>query len=102
MINDSLLVVVLAQAVLYGTPLLYASLGELLAERSGVLNLGVEGMMLFGAAAGYWVTQRVGGSSATVLTLAVLGAAAGPPQRRRSTRSSRSRFAPARSSRASR
>jgi simple sugar transport system permease protein len=53
MINDSLLVVVLAQAVLYGTPLLYASLGELFAERSGVLNLGVEVMMVFGAAVGY-------------------------------------------------
>jgi ABC-type uncharacterized transport system permease subunit len=77
MINDSLLVIVLAQAVLYGTPLLYAALGELLAERSGVLNLGVEGMMLFGAAVGYWVTQRVGGSDATVLPLALVGAAVG-------------------------
>jgi simple sugar transport system permease protein len=76
-LNDSLLVIVLAQAVLYGTPLLYASLGELLAERSGVLNLGVEGMMLFGAAVGYWVTQTVEGSSAIVLTLAVLAAAVG-------------------------
>jgi general nucleoside transport system permease protein len=75
-INDSLLVIVLSQAVLYGTPLLYASLGELLAERSGVLNLGVEGMMLFGAAVGFWVTQRVGGSAAAVLALAVLAAAA--------------------------
>ena len=75
MINDSLLVIVLAQAVLYGTPLLYAALGELLAERSGVLNLGVEGMMLFGAAAGYWVTQSVHGDNAVVLTLAILGAA---------------------------
>ena len=56
-----LLVFVLAQAVQYGTPLLYAALGELLAERSGVLNLGVEGMMLFGAATGYWATQRVHG-----------------------------------------
>jgi general nucleoside transport system permease protein len=74
--NDSLLVVVLAQAVLYGTPLLYAALGELLAERSGVLNLGVEGMMLVGAAVGFWVTQRVGGSDAYVLALAVAGAAA--------------------------
>ena len=46
MINNSICVVVLASAVIYGTPLLYAALGELLAERSGVLNLGVEGMML--------------------------------------------------------
>ena len=73
--NDSLLVVVLAQAVLYGTPLLFSALGELLAERSGVLNLGVEGMMLFGAAGGFWVTFRVGGSDAYVLPLAVGGAA---------------------------
>ena len=76
-VNDSLLVIVLAQAVLYGTPLLYAALGELLAERSGVLNLGVEGMMLFGAAVGYWVTQTVDGSPATVLTLAALASAVG-------------------------
>ena len=75
MINDSLVVVVLAQAVLYGTPLLYASLGELLAERSGVLNLGVEGMMLLGAAVGFWVTQRVDGADAAVLVLGLLGAA---------------------------
>jgi simple sugar transport system permease protein len=74
-VNNSLLVVVLAQAVLYGTPLLYAALGELLAERSGVLNLGVEGMMLLGAAVGYWVTQRVHGQDSIVLVLAV-GAAA--------------------------
>jgi simple sugar transport system permease protein len=71
-VNDSLIVIVLAQAVLYGTPLLYAALGELLAERSGVLNLGVEGMMLFGAAVGFWITQRVGGSSAFVLSAAIL------------------------------
>src|SRR5262245_6132119 len=75
--NDSLLVIVLAQAVLYGTPLLYASLGELLAERSGVLNLGVEGMMLFGAAVGFWATQCVHGSTEAVLTVAILAAAAG-------------------------
>ena len=74
-INDSLLVVVLAQAVLYGTPLLYAALGELLAERSGVLNLGVQGMMLFGAAVGFWATQRVHGSDAWVLLVAVVAAA---------------------------
>ena len=59
--EQQLVVVVLASAVAYGTPLLFAALGELLAERSGVLNLGVEGMMLVGAVMGFWAVQRVGG-----------------------------------------
>ena len=69
--NTSILVVVLASAVTYGTPLLYAALGELLAERSGVLNLGVEGMMLVGAVMGFLAVQRVGGSAGVVLPIAV-------------------------------
>jgi simple sugar transport system permease protein len=74
-VNDSLVVSVLAQAVVYGTPILFAALGELLAERSGVLNLGVEGMMLVGAVMGFWAMQRAPGSTALVLMLAVLTAA---------------------------
>jgi general nucleoside transport system permease protein len=70
-VNNSLLVVVAASAVSYGTPLLYAALGELLAERSGVLNLGVEGMMLMGAVMGFWTVQHVGGSGRLVLALAI-------------------------------
>jgi ABC-type uncharacterized transport system permease subunit len=70
--NNGILVVVAASGVLYGTPLLFAALGELLAERSGVLNLGVEGMMLVGAVMGFWTVQRVHGSSALVLTAAIL------------------------------
>jgi len=58
-VNNSLTVVLLASGIAYGTPLLYASLGELLAERSGVLNLGVEGMMLVGAVMGFWTVQRL-------------------------------------------
>ena len=46
------LVAVLAAAIPAGTAILFACLGELLSERSGVLNLGVEGMMLMGALAG--------------------------------------------------
>jgi simple sugar transport system permease protein len=42
-LNDSFVVLILASAVLYGTPLLFAALGEVLTERAGVLNLGVEG-----------------------------------------------------------
>jgi general nucleoside transport system permease protein len=47
--DDSVLVLTLAAAVSAGTPLVFASVGEKLAERAGVLNLGVEGMMLIGA-----------------------------------------------------
>jgi ABC-type uncharacterized transport system permease subunit len=74
-VNHSLVVQVLAQAVVYGTPILFAALGELLAERSGVLNLGVEGMMLVGAAMGFWGAQRAPGPAALVLLLAVSTAA---------------------------
>ncbi len=39
--------------IIAGTPLLFATLGELITEKSGHLNLGVEGMMLIGAVAGF-------------------------------------------------
>lgn len=47
---------VLSAAIAAGTALLYACLGELLCERAGVLNLGVEGMMLMGALGGFAAT----------------------------------------------
>lgn len=74
--NNSLAVALIASGVAYGTPLLFAALGELLAERSGVLNLGVEGMMLVGAVMGFWAVQRVHGSTVLALIAAVLVAAA--------------------------
>ena len=46
--NIDLLVPLFAAAVVSGTPLLYATLGELCTEKTGVLNLGVEGVMLVG------------------------------------------------------
>ena len=73
--NTSIVVVILASAVAYGTPLLYAALGELLAERSGVLNLGVEGMMLIGAVMGFLAVQRIGGPAGLILPAAIAIAA---------------------------
>jgi simple sugar transport system permease protein len=73
-INSSVWVVVLASAVTYGTPLLYAALGELLTERAGVLNLGVEGMMLVGAVMGFWAVQRTGSLLLAILVAAIAGA----------------------------
>ena len=50
------IVVILASGVATGTVLLYAAVGEIFAERSGILNLGVEGMMLIGAMTAYRVS----------------------------------------------
>jgi len=74
-VNNSLLVVLLASGVTFGTPLLYAALGELLTERAGVLNLGVEGMMLVGATMGFWAVQRLGGHGVIGLLVGIAVAA---------------------------
>ena len=51
---------ILAAGVASGTILLFAAIGEIFAERSGVLNLGVEGMMLIGAVAGFSIAAATG------------------------------------------
>src|SRR3989337_1445819 len=54
------LTVILQSGVATGTILLFATIGELLAERSGVMNLGVEGMMLIGAMSAFTVAVKTG------------------------------------------
>lgn len=54
------LTVVLAATLRAGTPLVLAALGEVVTEKSGVLNLGLEGMMLMGAVSGFAVTATTG------------------------------------------
>ena len=58
-----------------GTPLVYAALGDLVAEKSGVLNLGVEGMMLVGAVASFEVAATTGNPWLGVVAGVVAGAA---------------------------
>ena len=58
--NGDLILSLLAATVLAGTPLLYATLGEIVTERSGVINLGVEGMMILGAFFAFIVQLHTG------------------------------------------
>lgn len=70
------LIPVLAGAVAAATPLIFAGLGELVAERTGVINLGVEGMMLTGAIAGFAFAAETGyGAAAGIPAGALAGAA---------------------------
>ena len=56
------------------TPLLIAATGELVVERSGVLNLGVEGMMIVGAVAGFGATYLTGSSAVGICASMLAGA----------------------------
>jgi general nucleoside transport system permease protein len=65
----------LAAGVARGTPILFATLGEIHAERAGVLNLGVEGMMLVGAMSGFGAAHATGSALCGVLAgMAAAGA----------------------------
>lgn len=65
--------IILHAGIATGTILLFASIGELLAERSGILNLGVEGMMLLGAMAGFSVSLATGNPWLGVLAAMIAG-----------------------------
>jgi simple sugar transport system permease protein len=66
--ND--LITILYAAIASGTIILYATIGEIITERSGILNLGVEGIMLMGAFFGFYTAYTT-----ESLILAILGAA---------------------------
>ncbi|MEP4034766.1 ABC transporter permease [Roseibium polysiphoniae] len=64
---------VLLTVITAATPLLIAAIGELVVERSGVLNLGVEGMMIMGAVVGFAVANQTGSGTLGVLAAIVAG-----------------------------
>jgi simple sugar transport system permease protein len=68
---------IITSGIRLATPYLFASLGEMFAQRSGVVNLGVEGIMLMGAFAGYYAVLQTGnpwlGLCVALLTGALMG-----------------------------
>lgn len=74
--TSAMLVSILMTLIAASTPLLLASLGELVAEKAGVLNLGLEGMMLCGAVAGFAVAFSTGSTGIGLAAAAFAGVAA--------------------------
>jgi simple sugar transport system permease protein len=68
-------ILLIASLMVAATPILLAAIGELVVEKSGVLNLGVEGMMIIGAVTGFIVAVESGNAWVGFLTAAVSGAA---------------------------
>jgi general nucleoside transport system permease protein len=65
---------ILLTIAIAATPLLIAALGELVTERSGVLNLGVEGMMIMGAVTGFGVAMMSGSAWVGLIAAVIVGA----------------------------
>jgi general nucleoside transport system permease protein len=59
-VNDTVVVLSAAAAIVAGTPIAFAAMGEIFAERSGVMNLGVDGMMLVGGVVSVMATIATG------------------------------------------
>ncbi|HSQ38924.1 MAG TPA: ABC transporter permease [Anaerolineales bacterium] len=72
-----MLIGILASGIRLATPYLYAAIGETFSQKSGVLNLGVEGQMLLGAFAAFYVSLKTGNLWLGLLTAMLVGAAMG-------------------------
>ena len=72
--NSALIVGVIASSIMSGTSLLYATLGEIVGERAGIVNLGLEGIMLIGAASGFAATALTGSPYLGIAAAAFAGA----------------------------
>ena len=77
MINElfdaSVLIGIASSGIRLATPYLYAAIGETFGQRSGVLNLGVEGIMLMGAFSGFWAVYSTGSLLIGVLVAVLVG-----------------------------
>ena len=71
--TEAVIIAMVASGIRLAVPLLIASLGEMYGQRSGVLNLGVDGIMLLGAFGGYWAVLRWGNVWLGLLVGALVG-----------------------------
>lgn len=75
--SATVLIGILASGIRLATPYLYAAIGETFGQKSGVLNLGVEGQMLLGCFAAFYVTFNTGSLWLGLLAAIIVGAVMG-------------------------
>ncbi len=74
--NHSTVMQFVLVAIAAGTPIIFATVGETLAQRSGVMNLGIEGVMLLAAAVAFWTASTTHSLLLGVVVAAAAGALA--------------------------
>jgi len=72
-VNSNIWLLTFADAISIATTLILASLGAMITERSGVINLGVEGMLLMGAVTGFVVADSTGNLWLALLLAVLVG-----------------------------
>jgi simple sugar transport system permease protein len=77
LLSATVLIGIITSGIRLATPYLYASIGEMFGQRSGVLNLGVEGQMLLGAFVAYFVVLKTGNLGLAILAAVAVGALMG-------------------------
>ena len=75
--STALVISIISAAVLYATSVLYATIGEIFSQRAGIMNLGLEGIMLMGAVSGYMVAVDRQNLGLAILTVLIVGGALG-------------------------
>ena len=76
-LNLDIIIIILATGIRLATPFLLAALGEMFVQRSGVYNLGVEGIMMMGAFTGFYATFKLGDPLIGIAVSLVVGALMG-------------------------
>ena len=77
LLSATVLIGIISSGIRLATPYLYASIGEMFGQRSGVLNLGVEGQMLLGSFVAYYVVLKTGNLGLAMLATIAVGALMG-------------------------
>ena len=75
--TSALIISIISTAIIYAVSVLYAAIGEIFSQRAGVMNLGLEGIMLMGAVSGYLVAVYKHNLALAMLVVLIVGAVLG-------------------------